>query len=112
MNITKTVWRMKYPESLYNDVLGYAKTLLSKVFNIGNPALIEWNMREAYALYNHVYMNLAYTDDNPNVKKDKQGNRVLPHIPDFDYYPTVNGECLCDKHIETMLKQFIKDIVK
>jgi hypothetical protein len=58
--------------------------VIIKFFNL-NP--IDLNVNDLNDVWLHVFMNRNYPDNNPNVKKDNEGKRILSQIEDFELYP-------------------------
>lgn len=58
--------------------------VILKYFDI-DPKNIDANQLNNF--WFHTYMNRNYPDNNPNVKKDNTGKRILPYIEDYELYP-------------------------
>jgi hypothetical protein len=56
----------------------------------------------------HTFINRSYNSDNPNVKTDKNGNRILSQIENYELYPCDTN----DTTIYTALKIILKNLQK
>lgn len=61
----------------------------------------QMNVYDIGNVWFHVFMNKNYPDNNPNVKKDAEGLRILPYIENFELYP-------CDTNDTTIYTAFNK----